>query len=94
MPWRSCSGRSVNLDGGEAGDLVAAERLQEGLDAAVDQAAERVTVHLDVADPGGDLDRTARRGPGEGDLDAMDAGAFGVMCVTLGPAVGPPLPSN
>ena len=93
MPLAVTSGRSVDLDGGEAGDLVAADRLQEGLDAAVDQAAERVTVHLDVADPGSDLDRTARRGPGEGDLDAMDVGAFGHV-LTLGPAVGPPLPSN
>ena len=66
-----------DLDCCEVGDLVAPDRLQEGLDAAVDQAAERVTVDLDVADTGGDLDRTARRGPGEGDLDAMDGGAFG-----------------
>ena len=58
---RSGTGRRTS-SGCQAGDLIATDRLEERLNAAVDQTAEGVIVHLDVADTGRDFDRASRRG--------------------------------
>ena len=49
---------------------MASQRLEERLEAAGDDAADRVTVDLDLRDPGRPLDLAGRRGSDEGDLDS------------------------
>ena len=56
----------------ETDDLIAAQRLQEWLEASVDETADQLTVDLNLADPGGTLDLAHRRGSDEGDFDSLD----------------------
>jgi hypothetical protein len=59
-------------DGRQADDLVPPYRLEKWLEAAVDKAADGLTVDLDIRDAGRPLDLARRRGPREGDLDSLN----------------------
>ena len=55
----------------EGDDFVTPQRLEEGLEAAADKAADELTVDLDLADAHGLLDLLCRWRADEGDLDAL-----------------------
>jgi hypothetical protein len=63
----------TNLHGGgtEAHDLVTAQRLEEGLEAAAHEAAHDRTVNFHLADPGCPLDLLSRRCADEADFHSL-----------------------
>src|SRR5215475_10428678 len=67
--WCSLGGR---WRGAEPDDLVTAQRLQERLETAADQAPQDGTVSLDVADTRGALYLPRRCGADEADLHSLD----------------------
>lgn len=68
---------------------MAAQRLEEGLKAAVDGAAEDSPVNLDPRDPGRAFDLAGRRRADEHDLHALHRHFFGHRHSRLGRHDGP-----